>query len=651
LTPAPKSSAPACCANPLLRPGHRQAWPLVLLYLCAGGALLAVLQGAAGLSDGGAAVLVLGSSAAVLYLLLYRSGTPRELAACRDYVHRLNLASAVFSAAREGIVVTDLEGRVEAVNPAFCQITGYGEAELQGFNLRLLKSGRQDGAFYRQLWRDLLESGHWQGEIWNRRKNGETYPQWLTISTVRDEAHQPVSYVGVFLDLSPIRRSEQKLLHLAHHDPLTDLPNRTLFLARLEHALSLSAREGGSGAVLFLDLDRFKDVNDSLGHPTGDRLLCAVAERLRPCLRESDTLARLGGDEFLLLLETAATPERAAVVAEKLLEQLAAPFPLDDRSEVYVGASIGICLYPADGDNATTLIQHADSALYQAKAAGRHTFRFYSEAQTRQADARLALEAALRRGLEKEEFLLYYQPQVDLRTASLEGVEALVRWRLPGGELVPPARFIPLAEETGLILPLGEWVLRQACRQMQQWVARGLPIRRVAVNLSSRQFRQADLLQRINAILAETGLAPRYLELEITESLLMDNSAQVDAKLEALEAMGIRLAIDDFGTGYSSLSYLKRFPLHTLKLDRSFIRDIADDPVSSNIVASIIELGQHLDMDILAEGVETDQQRGILLQNGCRTCQGYLFSHPLPAEELEARWLQAAAGHEARPCN
>ncbi len=296
MSPAPKSSAPACCANPLLRPGHRQAWPLVLLYLCAGGALLAVLQGAAGLSDDGAAVLVLGSSAAVLYLLLYRSGTPRELAACRDYVHRLNLASAVFSAAREGIVVTDLEGRVEAVNPAFCQITGYGEAELQGFNLRLLKSGRQDDAFYRQLWRDLLESGHWQGEIWNRRKNGETYPQWLTISTVRDEAHQPVSYVGVFLDLSPIRRSEQKLLHLAHHDPLTDLPNRTLFLARLEHALSLSAREGGSGAVLFLDLDRFKDVNDSLGHPTGDRLLCAVAERLRPCLRESDTLARLGGD-------------------------------------------------------------------------------------------------------------------------------------------------------------------------------------------------------------------------------------------------------------------------------------------------------------------------------------------------------------------
>ncbi len=638
-------------------PERRLALGLALLYLACGLAWVALGrelldqwlnagQTLSGFKDG---FFLLLSSLLVYALFLCRRGAcsqPLPAAGVAQDERRQRLAAAVFSATQEGIVITDLEGRVEAVNPAFCAITGYEEAELLGENMRILKSNRQEPAFYQAMWQTLTLTGHWQGEIWNRRKDGEIYPEWLTISTVRDGDDAPINYVGVFLDISQIKTSEQRLQHLAQHDPLTGLPNRQLFLSRLEHALERSARQQGGGAVLILDLDQFKHVNDSLGHPAGDELLQVVASRLRRSLRDQDTLARLGGDEFLILLEDQRDAQGAAVVADKLLQGLALPFHISSGNEVYMGASIGICLYPQDGDHAATLIQHADSALYQAKALGRNNSCFYDEDQTRRADARLSLEAALRRGLENGEFRLHYQPQVDLLNGQLVGVEALVRWQRNDGVLVCPDDFIPLAEETGLILPLGDWVLEEACRQTQAWLAAGHGLERVAVNLSPLQFRQQDLVARIEAALARTGLAPTRLELEITESMLMDGGpadSDVARKLHALERLGIRLAIDDFGTGYSSLAYLKRFPLHVLKVDRSFVRDIQADPVSPKIVTAILDLGRNLELEIMAEGVENRAQRDFLLAHGCRTCQGFLYSRPIPAGELERYWLPGDA--------
>ncbi|MDD3481319.1 bifunctional diguanylate cyclase/phosphodiesterase [Azovibrio restrictus] len=640
-----------------MEPGRRLALGLALLYLASGLAWVALGRGMLapwlelgghleGLKDG---FFLLLSSLLVYGLFRCRRGgcsLPLPCIGEASDERRQRLAAAVFSATQEGIVITDLEGRVEAVNPAFCTITGYEEAELLGENMRILKSDRQEPAFYQAMWQTLMLTGQWQGEIWNRRKDGEIYPEWLTISTVRDGEDAPINYVGVFLDISQIKTSEQRLQHLAQHDPLTGLPNRQLFLSRLEHALERSVRQQCSGAVLILDLDQFKHVNDSLGHPAGDELLQVVASRLRRSLRDQDTLARLGGDEFLILLEDQRDAEGVAIVAEKLLQSLAQPFHISSGNEVYMGASIGICLYPQDGDHAATLIQHADSALYQAKALGRSTSCFYNEDQTRRADARLSLEAALRRGLENGEFRLYYQPQVDLLNGQLVGVEALVRWQRSDGVLVCPDDFIPLAEETGLILPLGDWVLEEACRQTQSWLTAGYGLERVAVNLSPLQFRQANLVQRIEAALARTGLAPTRLELEITESMLMDGGpadSDVARKLHALERQGIRLAIDDFGTGYSSLAYLKRFPLHVLKVDRSFVRDILADPVSPKIVTAILDLGRNLELEIMAEGVENRAQRDFLLAHGCRTCQGFLYSRPIPAGELERYWLPGDA--------
>ncbi len=547
---------------------------------------------------------------------------------------KLRQAAAVIASTRDGMIVTDLEPRIVTINPAYTEITGYSEAEVLGKNPRILQSGRHDRAFYQAMWASLLQTGHWQGELWNRRKNGELYPQWLTVSTVRDERGEATHYVGVLTDISQLKRAEERLAHLAHYDPLTDLPNRLLAQSRLAHAVDQAQRHEQRVGVLLLDLDRFKTINDSLGHPAGDALLRAIALRLRERLREEDTLARLGGDEFLVVLERLPRPEEAASVAQNLLDLLTQPFMLPDGSEVYVNASIGVSLYPDDGSSATDLIQYADAAVYQAKEQGRNIYRFYTEALTQAAHERLDLERRLRGALERGEFLLHYQPQLSVTEGRIIGVEALVRWQPPGQALVSPARFIPLAEETGLIVPLGEWVLRTACAQAQAWRLAGWPSLLMAVNLSARQIRQPDLVGRVRAALADSGLPADYLELEITESGLMEQGEQAETILRALKETGVRLAIDDFGTGYSSLAYLKRFPIDQLKIDQSFVRDIPHDPNDMEIAAAIIALAHTLRLEVLAEGVETTEQLAFLREHGCDLYQGYLFSRPVPSEDL-----------------
>ena len=546
------------------------------------------------------------------------------------------LAATVFASIQEGVSLTDARGNVIAVNPAFVRITEYAEAEIIGQNLRLLQSGRHGRAFYREMWETVRKEGCWRGEVWDRRKNGEIFPAWLAISAVRDACGEAVNYVGVFTDISRIDHAKTHLEHLAHHDALTDLPNRVLLQSRLNHALERVRRSGGQGAVLFIDLDRFKNVNDSLGHQAGDELLKFVARRLEKRLRDVDTVARVGGDEFLVVLEHMGAPDDAAGVAQDLISLLGGAFHLPGGYTVYIGASIGISLFPAHGEQSEQLIQYADTALYQAKNRGRGTWQFYSEQQTEEARKLLSLESALRGALENGEFVLYYQPLVTLEDGRIYGMEALVRWQDPVMGLVLPDRFIALAEETGLIVALGDWVLREACRQMRAWQEAGLGLRCLAVNLSPRQFRAPDMVSKIEQVLAETGLPAHYLELEITEGSLMEAGFEAESKLSALNAMGIGLSIDDFGTGYSNLGYLKRFPIQTLKIDRSFVLNIPQDSADMEIATTIVAMSRNLKLRALAEGVETREQADFLKRQGCRYGQGYLFSPPVPALEAAA---------------
>ena len=549
---------------------------------------------------------------------------------------KARLAAAVFESTHEGIMITDARGHILGINQAFTRVTGYEEEEILGKTPAMLKSGRHEPDFYAAIWRAVAEAGHWQGEIWNRRKTGEVYPELLSISTVYDNDGRVSNYVGMFTDISQIKESEAKLAHLAHYDPLTDLPNRLLLCSRLQHAIEQAQRQRYRLAVLFLDLDRFKNVNDSLGHQIGDELLRAVTARLGERLRAEDTLARLGGDEFVVLLERLQEPRDAAVVARTMLEALARPFLLSQGHEVYIGASIGISLYPEDGASESELIMHADVAMYQAKDQGRNAYGFYTEALTENANQRLEMETKLRRALERNEFVLHYQPQVALPEGRLIGAEVLVRWLHPVQGLIPPNQFIPLAEETGLIVPIGEWVLREACLQWMRWRNAGLSPITLAVNISPRQFRQQDLVGVVQRILDDTGAPASALELELTEGALMHQGEEAENTLGALKRLGITLAIDDFGTGYSSLAYLKRFPIDQLKIDQSFVRDIATEAGDGELVSTIIAMARKLRLKVLAEGVETEEQYAYLLEQGCDAYQGYLYSRPLPPEAFEA---------------
>ena len=561
-------------------------------------------------------------------------GVVMDVTERREAEEQLRLAAAVFENTQDGVVITDTVPRILAINHAYHEITGYAEQEALGQSPNILQSGRHDRPFYQAMWASIEQTGHWQGEIWNRRKNGEVYPQWTTLSAVRNDQGELTNYVGVFTDISQLKQTEARLERLAHYDPLTELPNRLLFQSRMEHALERAQRQGNQVALLLIDLDRFKDVNDSLGHPAGDELLQKVVERMRQRLRDEDTLARLGGDEFVVLLERLARPQDAGRVAQELIDTLVQFFRLDSGAEVFISASIGISLFPEHGTTPRELTQHADAALYLAKDQGRHTYRYYTEALTRATQERLSLEARLRRALGRDELLVYYQPQVDIVSGRIVGAEALVRWLDPVEDMIMPDRFIHIAEESGLIIPLGEYVLRTACREAKAWTDAGLPALRLAVNLSPRQFIHPDLAGQILGVLQETGFDPNCLELELTESALMSDGGEAAMLLKQLRGLGVRLAIDDFGTGYSSLSYLRHFPLDTLKIDKSFVRDIPDHRDDMEIATAIIQLAHILGFTVLAEGVETEAQLNFLREHGCDLYQGFLFSKPVPASEF-----------------
>lgn len=559
-------------------------------------------------------------------------GVVMDVSERREAEEQLRLAAAVFQNTQDGVLIADTQPRIIAINEAYQEITGYTQAEALGQNPNILQSGRHDRPFYQSMWASIKQTGHWQGEIWNRRKNGEIYPQWTTISAVRNDQGTVINYVGVFTDISQLKQTEARLERLAHYDPLTELPNRLLFQSRMEHALDSAYRKNEQVALLLIDLDRFKDVNDSLGHPAGDELLQKVVERIRKRLRDEDTLARLGGDEFVILLEGLVNPQDAGRVAQEVIDALGHFFRLESGAEVFISASVGISLFPDHGGTANELTQHADAALYLAKGQGRHTYRYYTESLTRASQQRLSLEARLRRALERQELIVYYQPQLDIVTGQIVGAEALVRWMDVEEGMILPDRFIHIAEESGLIIPLGEYVLRAACRQAKAWTEAGFPDLRVAVNLSPRQFAHVDLVGQIRSVLDETELDPRYLEFELTESALMSEGGDAETLLNQLKIMGVRLAIDDFGIGYSSLSYLRHFPIDTLKIDKSFVRDIPDHQDDMEIATAIIQLAHILGFTVLAEGVEKSAQLDFLRKQGCDLYQGYLFHKPMPAE-------------------
>ena len=563
-------------------------------------------------------------------------GTASDITQRRNDEDSLRQAAAVFDATQEGVLVTDATQHIVHCNPAFTRITGYSQEEILGQQPSLLKSGRHDQDFYNSLWHALQSRGGWSGEVWNRRKNGEIYPQWQNIRVIRDEEGEISHYVAVFSDITALKRSQRELDYLAHHDPLSNLPNRLLFTERVETALERGQRDKRCGAVLLVDLDHFKHINESLGHATGDLLLKEVGERLRQQLQGAMTLARLGGDEFGLLCEDCATAEQAAGLAQQLLNCLSQPFVVNDH-ELFIGASVGISLFPGDADNVAQVLRNVDSALFKAKSSGREGYAFYAQELTEYARQRVELVSALRHALEHDELRVYYQPLMCLGSGQMIGVEALVRWQHPQRGLVPPGEFIPIAEESGLIGAIDAWVLEKACRQMVAWQAADYALRFVAVNVSSRLFSRGELDSRVAQVLADTGLDPAFLELEVTESAVMDNPDAALALLNRLRALGVRLAIDDFGTGYSSLARLKRLPVHKLKLDQSFVMGLPHDQDDVAITRAVIALGHSLGLKVLAEGIEQLEQAELLEQLGCDHAQGYYFGRPQPAEALLAQ--------------
>ncbi|MEO5369122.1 MAG: EAL domain-containing protein [Magnetococcus sp. DMHC-1] len=556
-----------------------------------------------------------------------------EVAVRRQAEKELCLAATVYHNTQEAIVVTDARGIIQSVNPAFSHMTGFSAEEAVGQGMNILKSGRHDADFYKELWQTLETQGRWQGEIWNRRKNGEIYPEYTSIGAIRDGAGRIIQYVSIFSDISARKESEDRIQFLAHHDALTGLPNRVLLQDRLLRALSFANRFEHLVAVMFLGLDRFKMINESVGRHHGDQLLKNVAARLAKCLRDEDSISRGTGDEFIILASGLLEVRNVPVIADKLLSTFKEPFQIDNES-YFLGATIGISLFPMDSRDGDQLLKNAETAMHRAKDQGRGGYQYYTEEMGLVSAKRVTMVNKLRRAIDNNELLLYYQPQIEVATGRLAGVEALIRWRNEELGLVSPLSFIPLAEETNLIVPIGEWVLRTACQQAVIWQEAGFPPMKMAVNVSAKQLAVGNFADTVASALRDTGLQSNQLEVELTEGLFLADVKDTIDIFDQLKGMGVTLSIDDFGTGYSSLSYLKRFRVHTLKIDRAFIRDIITDPDDAAITRTIIAMASSLNMQVVAEGVAAVEQLEFLRSLGCDYVQGFLFSPPVGSDEI-----------------
>ena len=552
--------------------------------------------------------------------------------------NQLPIWAKIFESSGEAISITDRENRFVAVNQAFSKITGYGAEEIIGKQPNILKSGRHDNIFYQNMWASINQTSCWQGEIWEKRKDGAIYLKWLRIDLIKDSKGNLINYLATFTDISEKKAAEERIHYLDRHDTLTGLPNRKMLekqlLTDIEHAKYSKKRVG----VISMDLDRFKNINDSLGHQIGDEFLKQIALRLQSFSRKTSITVRFGGDAFIIILPSISRKEEIVALIGEIVSVIEKPLVHGDL-ELMMTASIGISIFPDDGDTPEVLIRNADTAMHKVKDNGRNGYEFFEANMSEYASERLMLENNLRRALEWEEFVLFYQPQFDSKTEKVIGVEALIRWRLSNGEIVSPAEFIPILEETGLINPVGEWILLEACRQHGRWIEMGLPPIPMSINISAIQFHDPDFLNMLGDVIRKSGIEPKYLDLEVTESVVMRQQEVVIKQLESIKAMGISLSLDDFGTGFSSLSYLRYFPLDRLKIDQSFVRGLAVASVNEAIIESVVALGKSLKIKTIAEGVETKEELEFLRKLQCDEIQGYYFSRPLPSEEF-VRWFK-----------
>jgi len=536
----------------------------------------------------------------------------------------------------EAIMITDANTNIIRINASFTRLTGYTESEVIGKTPAILNSGKHNELFYKNIWDSLNSKGKWGGEIWNRRKNGDIYPEWQTISAIRDEQGKITHYIAFFTDITELKLAEKEIEKLAFYDPLTSLPNRRLLQDRLEHELNNAARYNRAGILFFLDLDRFKHINDSLGHSIGDLLLIETAQRLQSLLRSTDTAVRLGGDEFIILVSAQDgihndLLKQSNTIAEKITKEINRPFIINEH-QLFISASIGITIYTGIDDTVENLLKKADTAMYQAKEAGRNTFRFYQQSMQDVADARLQIEKNLRTAIANSEFAMHYQPQLSASN-EVVGAEALIRWQNSGLGFVSPVDFIPIAEETGLIISIGQWVIESVCEQIKIWEKQGISIPHIAINISAKQFHQADFVSTLIHTLYEQNVKPEKIMLEITEGVFLGNLEEAIDKMDLLKQNGFSFSIDDFGTGYSSLTYLKRLPFDQLKIDQSFVRGLVDDKTDAAIVKAIVVMAKSMGLNLIAEGVETEQHLAYLSGYGCHYYQGYFFSKPLTAEK------------------
>lgn len=567
----------------------------------------------------------------------YFSTVARDLTSEKRAEEKEKIAAKVFENIMDGVMITDQNNFIQFVNPAFTRITGYQENEVIGKKPRILSSGKHDTDFFQTMWNSIHKTGMWKGEIWNKKKNGELYLEEITINALKDHKGHVCNYVAIFKDITERKSLEEKLQFQALHDDLTKLPNRNCFYEQLNKTIEHASNTNAAFGVIFLDLDRFKEINDTLGHSAGDELLKAVADRLRQTVRQSDLVARLGGDEFVVILQHLNKSSDCIKVAEKIKDSFSKPFLLGDY-DLYITPSMGISVYPDNGMDAETLVKHADTAMYQAKQHGKNTFKFFSSEFDDESFERLMLASDLRKAIDRTEFILHYQPQFSLHTGELVGFEALIRWNHPKKGMIPPGSFIPLAEETGMIIPIDQWVLREACLQNVKWQQQGYKPVRISVNLSMLQFQRQNVFELIQSILKDTGLDPHYLEIELTESIIMDNPEITSKNIQQLKTIGVQISLDDFGTHYSSLSYLKRLSLDRLKIDQSFMRDLADNKDDQIIVQTMIQLAHNLNLRVVAEGAEHQEHLEFLKNHRCDEVQGYYYSKPVPAMEA-VKWI------------